>query len=340
MKIARWIIALTGLVVVLVCASVLLANIEQKIDQSRQKQAQKFMALAKRARSSFSPDRKLRELKAAQQAIRRELIQRIKTEFNAKILQHATSLCPHPVIDSASPAEVYPGFPVQITGCGFGSSKGMVTIPPLNIQAEVEKWSDSCIEGKIPTSITGFADPKTINFKVVTLQGDQSQVSANVVLKPNIEIVAIPHQVTAQDVSKHDICTQIWGECCSYLGQGTTPTWFEVSHAAFFYGCQGIDTILQGKQLNNNWVFHYFALNAECYNLPAPVDLSQPLLRVSCNISSASPNQNLNNWIGKSTIPKIEVSWKVGDPSVQDGISQLIYSGTIYIAGPAGTNYQ
>ncbi len=284
------------------------------------------------------PKQKVRELQAAEDRKRTNRQLALKSEVN-KLVQKdleitkakkKVEICTSPKIFFVSSQEVYPGDPVYIRGCGFGISKGMVSISPLNKQLEIETWVDGGIVGKIPLNITGFADPKAITLKVFTIQGNASAPSENLTLKPNPEIKTL--SIT------NPVLSTACGESPQYIG-----TLYQVIHSnQGNQTCQGIDTVFQTLQLKNNWVFNHFSFDVGC----TKVEILSSVIhytKTDCNFfgSRANPVQNLNLLVGKSTIPNIQIDWCVGPPHRPKYFeSILMYGLDIFIAGPAGTNYQ
>jgi len=283
------------------------------------------------------PNQKLRELQAAedrkrvsrQQALRSEVNKLVQKDIEMAKTKKKAEICTSPKIFYVSSREVYPGDPFYIRGCGFGITKGMVAILPLNRQLEIETWVEGRIVGKIPSDITGFADPKTITLKVVTIQGNASDPSPSLTLKPNIEIKQL---MTTQ--WKESTCppaaADTYPQFCKYL---------DIRHVNVGQQqCQGVDTLFQPLQLKNNWVFHYFNMEVSCCKYPR---FGGPEHFTSCSDTGgqASPVQNMNLLIGKSTIPKIEINWSTGAGDMWWEV-RLSYSFQMFIYGPAGTSHQ
>lgn len=284
-------------------------------------------------------DPKLRELQAAEQrkrvsrqlALKAEITKLVQKDLEIKKTKKV-EICTSPKIFYVSSREVYPGDPVYIRGCGFGISKGMVAISPLNKQLEIETWVDGGIVGKIPSDITGFADPKTITLKVITIQGKASDPSASLTLKPNIQL----RELMLTQPTFSDVCFHLY-----YKVPNDYSCFVEHVNNQTSQQCQGMDIIFQGCQLHSNWVFHYFDWSVHCREGDYEKNKMQP---ISCNQigSQANPVQNMNLLIGKSTIPRIEINWVVGPvrPSCTSCSNQLIYNYLMVISGPEGTSYQ
>jgi len=278
------------------------------------------------------PNQKLRELQAAEQkkrvsrqlAIKAEITKLAQKDIEMTKTKKKVEICTSPKIFSVSGREVYPGESVYIRGCGFGISKGMVSISPLNKQLEIETWVDGGIVGKIPLDITGFTDPKTITLKVVSIQGVASDPSTSLTLKPHIEIkqlmITQPIMSSVCDCRKTNIYPpnqNIYHENCSNQQ------------------CQGVDTLFQPLQLKNNWVYHYFNMEIYCYKYSAGgSDL--PCSQIG---GLANPVQNMNLLVGKSTIPKIEIDWCIG-PADRYDRNLIMYIFQMFISGPAGSSHQ
>jgi hypothetical protein len=294
---------------------------------------QQTLAELKSHHVPYDPAPKLRELQAVMQSKKSAKIQSIRTEMIPKMKDLKTLACvlPGPEIKSVSPQEVYPGFPIYIGGCHFGTGQGMVSIPQLNTQVQVTSWSDNWIEGTIPDSITGFSDPKTIGFKVMTLQGGVAQAPANVVLRPNMDVVVLPFQLNNPSGQS--------GKCSETGARTVWDARFENTHLAEAGGtCQGVDGIFQGTQLHNSWTFLLVDLNTECRFYWPSSNASMPM---ECGGSNdATLAQNLNNWAGKSSVPGFQVKWTADNATGADANAIVSYVGAIYISGPAGTSYK
>ena len=296
------------------------------------KSRQEILAALKAKHVAYDPQVRLREFKEAERSRKSAQIQSLKAAMLQKMPGMTAALSclqPDPVIKSVGPQEVYPGFPIYIAGCHFGISQGMITIPQLNVQVEVTSWSDNWIEGKIPDSITGFSDPKTIGFKVVTFQASVLQAPATVVLKPSIDVVALslaPQQAGALSGDSF---------CATDVESDKTGSWlFRVTQHTMLpptAHCQGVDALFQGTQLKHSWT--YFRLDLGDF-----VCIYDGKSTGGCQ---AAPAQNLNNWIGSSTVPSVQTNWSIDRPSALGPAYMLFeYTATIYIAGPAGTSYQ
>jgi hypothetical protein len=277
---------------------------------------------------TFDPKLKLRELQAAEDRKRVSGQQAIKAEIS-KLVQKdiemtktkKVEICASPKIYYVLQKEVQPGDSIFIKGCGFGASKGMVTISPFNKQLEIAYWSNSGIAGKIP-DIRGFADPQAITLKVFSYQGQASAPYASLTLKPIIELKIISSPPpTLSDVCPHFSAN--WGDVLI------------VQHENHQRGqpCQGMDIVFQGMQLRNNWVFHFIDMKKEC---------EEGEQGIGCNEIGAQVGlvQNMDSLVGRSTIPRIEINWVVGPMRYDDRPSFLYYVFLLYISGPAGTSHQ
>jgi len=288
------------------------------------------------------PNQKLRELQAAedkkkasrQLALKGEITKLVQKDIKMAKTKKKAEICTSPKIFYVSGREVYPGDPVYIRGCGFGISKGMVSISPLNKQLEIDTWVDGRIVGKIPSDITGFADPKTITLKVHTIPGKTSDPSASLTLKPNMEIQTL-------NITNPTIATT-----CSF-DQFQPGSQGSALHSNLStQQCQGVDTLIRGFELRNNWLFQFFNFNVVCYKGLISVDPTKPpwTEEVSCGShgSRANPVENMNLFLGKSAIPNIQIDWTVGPVTQgsQANVNHLQYVFQIFLLGPAGTNYQ
>jgi len=279
---------------------------------------------------TFDPNRKLRELQAAedrkrvsrQQAIKAEITKLVQKDVEIKKTKKV-EICTSPKIFSVSSREVNPGDPVYIRGCGFGISKGSVTIshlfPLKDRQLEIETWVDGGIVGKIPQDITGFADPKAITLKVTTARGQASDPSTSLTLKPvRVYMLVEPTVVTIAPGGPPNNCL--------YHSSGG----YYVEHYNYTQHCRGIDIFCETIQLKNNWVVHEFGL--KIHNCQG---FTNRWFSMECTADEwAIPVQNYNLWVGKSTIPQYEISWGCGPNRA------IVYSAYIYILGPRGTEYR
>ena len=280
---------------------------------------------------TFDPKQKLRELQAAedrkrvsrQLSLKTEITKLVQKDIEIKKTKKKVEICTSPKIFSVSGREVYPGDPIYIRGCGFGISKGSVIIshlfPLKDRQLEIETWVDGGIVGRIP-NITGFADPKPITLKVTTASGQASDPYSSLTLKPNIDIFSLER--TGETIAPGGPSDK-----CLIQTVGSM-----VIHYNFTQQCQGIDTICEAKQLKNNWTFYHLPKSVKC--LEYNENLGSWWV-VGCTANEwANPVQNYDAWVGKSSIPKIEFSWGCGSNKA------ISYYPKIFIAGPAGTEYQ
>jgi hypothetical protein len=177
----------------------------------------------------------------------------------------------------------------------------MLILSDGNTQMNVSGWTDSSIEATVP-NLTGFADPKSVTIKVVTVEAGKSVPSKALSLKPTLVLKDIS-PVAAQTLA-----------CSGYFYDGI------VSHMWGSTTCKtGTDTVKFGTPLRNNWTFYAVFVDAVCPGFNYPVNCDP-------NYAYATPVTD-GYQLGKSTLPDMPVHW-AGDVN---------YSPRIVAMGPAGT---
>jgi hypothetical protein len=205
----------------------------------------------------------------------------------------------NPRIDAVTPDTFQPGDPVLVTGCGFKDAKGMLLLSDGNTQMSVGSWADTSIESVAP-DLQGFADPKSVTLKVVTVEAGKSVPSKPLTLQPSLdlkEIVAI-----AADLQG----------CTKFLEWG-------IVHHASDPGAScpksGTDTVKFARTLQNHWAFHSLSFDTVCPGACGGLNGTQP--------------DKSGFQLGKSVLPDLHVAWW----------GTMSYYASVRVMGPKGTDY-
>jgi hypothetical protein len=219
-----------------------------------------------------------------------------------RALDAGTAAClTGPQIFEVTPLTIMPGDPVVVTGCGFTGSTGMLLLSDGNRQMAITSWSDAAIEATVP-KITGFADPKSVTLKVVTVDATKTAPSPPLTLKPSL------------------VLQEILPAGVSLSGCGDSFVYGIVSHPVSpgeGQACgQGTDTVKFGYQLTNNWTFHSVVFDTLCTQSLTP-----------CGGANHAAADTSVYQLGKSLIPDMKVTWQ----------GYVSYYPSIMAVGPEGT---
>lgn len=202
-------------------------------------------------------------------------------------------------IDAVTPNVFQPGDPVLVTGCGFRDAKGMLLLSDGNTQMSIGSWSDTSIESVVP-DLQGFADPKSVTLKVVTVEAGKSAPSKPLTLQPSLDLKEIV--ATAADLQG----------CTKFL------EWGIVHHGAdSSSSCPkaGTDTLKFARTLKNHWAFHSLSFDTIC---PGP-----------CGALNGTQPDKSGFQLGKSVLPDLHVAWW----------GTMSYYASVWVMGPKGTAY-
>lgn len=205
----------------------------------------------------------------------------------------------NPRIDGVTPDVFQPGDPVLVTGCGFKDAKGMLLLSEGNTQMSIGSWTDTSIESVAP-DLQGFADPKSVTLKVVTVEAGKSVPSKTLTLQPSLDLREIV--ATAADLQG---CTKslVWGIVYHGADSGSS--------------CPkaGTDTVKFARTLQNHWAFHSLSFDAICPG--------------SCGALNGTQPDKSGFQLGKSVLPDLHVAWW----------GTMSYYASVWVMGPRGTTY-
>ena len=204
-----------------------------------------------------------------------------------------------PRIDAVTPDVFMPGDPVLVTGCGFKDSKGMLLLSEGNQQMAVSTWTDFSIEAVVP-DLVGFADPKSVTLKVVTVEAGKSVPSKTLTLEPELDLKEIV--ATTADLQG---CTKNleWG--IVYHGADSSTSCPKA----------GTDTLKFARTLQNHWAFHSLSFDTVCSG--------------SCGALNGTQPDKSGFQLGKSVLPDLHVAWW----------GTMSYYASVWVMGPKGTAY-
>lgn len=205
----------------------------------------------------------------------------------------------NPRIDAVTPETFQPGDPVLVTGCGFKDAKGMLLLSDGNVQMTVGAWSDTSVEAVVPDA-EGFADPKSVTLKVVTVEAGKSVPSKPLTLQPLLELKEIV--ATAADLQ----------------GCGAALAWGIVVHGATSNpSCPkaGKDTVKFARTLQHHWAFHSSVFDTVCTG--------------PCGALNGTQADTSGFHLGKSVLPDLPVAWW----------GAVSYYASVFVMGPKGTAY-
>jgi hypothetical protein len=269
---------------------------------------------------------KLFELQNAENMKKNTRIQNLTQQISAKkslatVLQSA---CIGAAIKSIYPAEVFPGDPINIEGCGFQTNQGMVVLNEYSKQLNITHWSDTLIQATIPDDLAGFSDPKNISVKVATVQGNVVG-SQSILLRPAIEIRDY-HPIVSWTISPDT------ADCTGFGADGTGTLFYACAMHFDLYNpnisCTGADIMgLNYKPLQNNWIYTSAEIAFGC--------LDRNFQSSNCSGGISVPS-NINNCIGSKSCPyqSVTINWNFNGKNN----SELFYGPQIFIAGPKGTS--
>jgi len=300
-----------------------IAELKDLEQQSLDKFEKAFVLFLQKVQQELNELRSIEEYKQKTRAekIRNEITAILKKD-KEKLLAETPKkrACEKPTIDSVYPTTVYPGDPVLIKGCKFRELLGMVLIASDKINLINDVWEDELIIARMPR-LRGFADQREITFQVTTAKEEMSNLSEKIVLKPNRAYIFLDN--------RDQISIGVDPQKCYYSGEANPAlSAFYIAHS-YFVGIDdpacyyGVDTIVNDTQFKNNWRFHSYLFESKCFSLEnGNYDMS------FCNDSAyARLVEKLENMIGKSSVPRITVSWN----------GNIAYFGTIFLYGPEGT---
>jgi hypothetical protein len=260
-------------------------------------------AQAKLKALSGQTSRRLLGLETAKRASRAQALKAsfpaLKSAAASKARIAAGACLGNPRIDAVTPAVFQPGDPVLVTGCGFQDAKGMLLLSDGNAQMSVGSWSDSAIESVVP-DLSGFADPKGVTLKVVTVEAKPSVPSQALTLQPALEL------------------KEIVAEAADLQGCGALLGWGIVNHPANQApACAkaGKDTVKLARTLQNHWAFHSLVFDTVCPG--------------ACGAMNGTQADTSAFQLGKSVLPDLHVSWW----------GTMSYFGSVFVMGPKGTSW-
>ncbi len=209
-----------------------------------------------------------------------------------------------PRIQEVGPDVVMPDDSLTITGCGFGGSRGMVLLSDGGQQLAVTAWTDNAVEATMP-HLTGFADPKTVTVRIVTVDATRTAPSRPVTLRPLLDLYELAPTSVALEGCHKDFQ---WGTVFHAFGALVTAT------------CRdhyGVDRIRFNVALRNGWTFHSVILTKLC----------GPTFSAPCGgENDATPVTDVYR-VGRPELPDLVVNWK----------KDVAYYPAIRLMGPAGT---
>lgn len=209
-----------------------------------------------------------------------------------------------PRIYEVTPAAVLPDDPVGITGCGFGAAWGMVLLSDGDRQLAVTSWSENAIEATIP-HVTGFADPKPVTLRVVTVGAARSEPSPPLTLRPLLDLVELAPTGWALEGCHRDYDAGVVYHAFGALRSATCIDHYGTDRLRFSYALRG------------GWTFHSVAFTKLC----------GPTFSEPCGgENDATPAVDAYR-VGRPELPDLLVSWK----------KDVAYRPAIRVMGPAGT---
>lgn len=256
-------------------------------------------------------DQETKSLKGQEAGKQTARTQALRSQFQArravaisKAAADAAACKTTPKIYEVTPDLAMPDDPVAITGCGFGESKGMVILSDGNQQLTVTSWKDNAIEASLP-HITGFADPKTVTLKVVTVEATKTAPSKAITLKPLL------------DLAELSPTGWVLEGCHKNFGYGI------VHHTGALVSASctdvaGTDRIRFNVALRNGWSFHSVIFTKLCGPTSGPCG----------GENDATPHTDVYQ-VGRPALPELVVDWK----------RTVSYYPAIRIMGPAGTPF-
>jgi len=223
----------------------------------------------------------------------------LKSAAVAKAALNKAGCVANPRIDAVTPDVFQPGDPVLVTGCGFKDAKGMLLLSDGNTQMSIGSWTDTSIESVAP-DLQGFADPKSVTLKVVTVEAGKSVPSKTLTLQPSLDLKEIV--ATTADLQG---CTKNleWG--IVYHGADSSTSCPKA----------GTDTVKFARTLQNHWAFHSLSFDTVCSG--------------SCGALNGTQPDKSGFQLGKSVLPDLHVAWW----------GTMSYYASVWVMGPKGTAY-